>query len=110
MVVLTFFITQKVMFLRQKRGKLRHLIFEPFNSYIKRDTRVDVLILVLVSSIYRIFCSPLMSYPSKRFMVVFCSLGKPIFPCQRVNARWGKLDCPERSCDLEGSKDTVPDR
>uniref|UniRef100_A0A0E0KAA1 Sulfhydryl oxidase n=1 Tax=Oryza punctata TaxID=4537 RepID=A0A0E0KAA1_ORYPU len=42
--------------------------------------------------------------------VVNRSLGKPIFPCQRVNARWGKLDCPERSCDLEGSSDIIPNR
>ncbi|TVU48000.1 hypothetical protein EJB05_07619, partial [Eragrostis curvula] len=42
--------------------------------------------------------------------VVNRSLGKPIFPCQRVNARWGKLDCPERSCDLEGSNDIMPNR
>ncbi|XP_062213535.1 FAD-linked sulfhydryl oxidase ERV1-like [Phragmites australis] len=42
--------------------------------------------------------------------VVNRSLGKPIFPCQRVNARWGKLDCPERSCDLEGGNDIMPNR
>ncbi|KAL6867635.1 hypothetical protein ACP4OV_015659 [Aristida adscensionis] len=42
--------------------------------------------------------------------VVNRSLGKPIFPCQRVNARWGKLDCPERSCDLEGTNDIIPNR
>uniref|UniRef100_A0A0D9VQZ3 Sulfhydryl oxidase n=1 Tax=Leersia perrieri TaxID=77586 RepID=A0A0D9VQZ3_9ORYZ len=42
--------------------------------------------------------------------VVNRSLGKLIFPCQRVNARWGKLDCPERSCDLEGSNDIIPNR
>ncbi|OAY76538.1 FAD-linked sulfhydryl oxidase ERV1 isoform X1 [Ananas comosus] len=37
--------------------------------------------------------------------VVNRSLGKVIFPCQRVNARWGKLDCKDRSCDLEGTVD-----
>ncbi|CAN6296071.1 unnamed protein product [Urochloa humidicola] len=42
--------------------------------------------------------------------VVNRSLGKPIFPCQRVTARWGKLDCPERSCDLEGTNDIMPNR
>ncbi|RCV46010.1 hypothetical protein SEVIR_9G502700v4 [Setaria viridis] len=42
--------------------------------------------------------------------VVNRSLGKPIFPCQRVTARWGKLDCPERSCDLEGANDIMPNR
>ncbi|XP_021311643.1 FAD-linked sulfhydryl oxidase ERV1 isoform X3 [Sorghum bicolor] len=42
--------------------------------------------------------------------VVNRSLGKPIFPCQRVTARWGKLDCPERSCDLEGNIDIMPNR
>ncbi|CAL4938166.1 unnamed protein product [Urochloa decumbens] len=42
--------------------------------------------------------------------VVNRSIGKPIFPCQRVTARWGKLDCPERSCDLEGTNDIMPNR
>ncbi|XP_010556521.1 PREDICTED: FAD-linked sulfhydryl oxidase ERV1 [Tarenaya hassleriana] len=31
------------------------------------------------------------------------SLGKLVFPCERVDARWGKLDCEQRSCDLQGS-------
>ncbi|KAF9621231.1 hypothetical protein IFM89_016725 [Coptis chinensis] len=35
--------------------------------------------------------------------VVNRSLGKLVFPCQRVDARWGKLECRERACDLEGS-------
>ncbi|KAF6170645.1 hypothetical protein GIB67_020207, partial [Kingdonia uniflora] len=35
--------------------------------------------------------------------VVNRSLGKLVFPCQRVDARWGKLDCKERACDLQGS-------
>ncbi|OVA17095.1 Erv1/Alr [Macleaya cordata] len=35
--------------------------------------------------------------------VVNRSLGKLVFPCQRVDARWGKLDCRERACDLEGT-------
>ncbi|KAK9097191.1 hypothetical protein Sjap_022688 [Stephania japonica] len=35
--------------------------------------------------------------------VVNRSLGKPIFPCQRIDARWGKLECQDRACDLEGS-------
>lgn len=34
--------------------------------------------------------------------VVNRSIGKPIFPCERVNARWGKLDCEQRLCDLQG--------
>ncbi|KAL8139283.1 hypothetical protein V2J09_005304 [Rumex salicifolius] len=34
--------------------------------------------------------------------VVNRSLGKPIFPCERVDARWGKLDCEKRLCDLLG--------
>ncbi|KAJ4966888.1 hypothetical protein NE237_018737 [Protea cynaroides] len=34
--------------------------------------------------------------------VVNRSLGKPIFPCHRVDARWGKLECKERACDLQG--------
>ncbi|KAK9163698.1 hypothetical protein Syun_004600 [Stephania yunnanensis] len=35
--------------------------------------------------------------------VVNRSLGKPIFPCQRIDARWGKLECQDRACDLQGS-------
>ncbi|KAI7747259.1 hypothetical protein M8C21_027826 [Ambrosia artemisiifolia] len=35
--------------------------------------------------------------------VVNRSLGKPMFPCERVDARWGKLDCEHRMCDLQGS-------
>ncbi|KAK1359001.1 Sulfhydryl oxidase [Heracleum sosnowskyi] len=39
--------------------------------------------------------------------VVNRSLGKLVFPCERVDARWGKLDCEQpRACDLQGS--TVP--
>lgn len=37
--------------------------------------------------------------------VVNRSLGKLTFPCQRVNARWGKLDCKDKACDLEGNSD-----
>ncbi|RWR77997.1 FAD-linked sulfhydryl oxidase ERV1 isoform X2 [Cinnamomum micranthum f. kanehirae] len=35
--------------------------------------------------------------------VVNRSLGKVVFPCHRVDARWGKLECKERACDLEGT-------
>ncbi|KAL1812042.1 hypothetical protein ACET3Z_022107 [Daucus carota] len=36
--------------------------------------------------------------------VVNRSLGKLAFPCERVDARWGKLDCEQpRACDLQGS-------
>ncbi|GMJ03509.1 EMBRYO DEFECTIVE 3106, Erv1 [Hibiscus trionum] len=35
--------------------------------------------------------------------VVNRSLGKLIFPCERVDARWGKLDCKQHACDLQGS-------
>lgn len=35
--------------------------------------------------------------------VVNRSLGKPIFPCERVDGRWGKLDCEQRLCDLQGA-------
>ncbi|XP_068656886.1 FAD-linked sulfhydryl oxidase ERV1 isoform X2 [Aristolochia californica] len=35
--------------------------------------------------------------------VVNRSLGKLVFPCQRVDARWGKLECQDRACDLEGT-------
>ncbi|KAL9276038.1 FAD-linked sulfhydryl oxidase ERV1-like protein [Drosera capensis] len=37
--------------------------------------------------------------------IVNRSLGKTIFPCERVDARWGKLDCEKRMCDLQGSED-----
>ncbi|CAA0807462.1 FAD-linked sulfhydryl oxidase ERV1 [Striga hermonthica] len=35
--------------------------------------------------------------------VVNRSLGKVVFPCERVDARWGKLECEQRACDLTGS-------
>ncbi|KAH1210672.1 FAD-linked sulfhydryl oxidase ERV1 [Glycine max] len=35
--------------------------------------------------------------------VVNRSLGKPIFPCERVDARWGKLDCEQNACEIIGS-------
>ncbi|GMY38661.1 FAD-linked sulfhydryl oxidase ERV1 [Fagus crenata] len=35
--------------------------------------------------------------------VVNRSLGKLVFPCGRVDARWGKLECEQRACDLLGS-------
>ncbi|MED6110154.1 hypothetical protein PIB30_040308 [Stylosanthes scabra] len=35
--------------------------------------------------------------------VVNRSLGKPVFPCERVDARWGKLDCEQRACEVIGS-------
>ncbi|XP_075480713.1 FAD-linked sulfhydryl oxidase ERV1 [Primulina tabacum] len=35
--------------------------------------------------------------------VVNRSLGKLTFPCERVDARWGKLECEHRACDLQGS-------
>ncbi|TYJ40592.1 hypothetical protein E1A91_A04G151500v1 [Gossypium mustelinum] len=35
--------------------------------------------------------------------IVNRSLGKLIFPCERVDARWGKLDCEQRGCDLQGT-------
>ncbi|CAI9104297.1 OLC1v1002938C1 [Oldenlandia corymbosa var. corymbosa] len=34
--------------------------------------------------------------------VVNRSLGKLVFPCERVDARWGKLECEQRACDLRG--------
>ncbi|KAK1267800.1 FAD-linked sulfhydryl oxidase ERV1 [Acorus gramineus] len=37
--------------------------------------------------------------------IVNRSLGKPQFPCQRVDARWGKLECLDGGCDLEGNMD-----
>ncbi|KAH7865802.1 hypothetical protein Vadar_011398 [Vaccinium darrowii] len=35
--------------------------------------------------------------------VVNRSLGKMVFSCERVDARWGKLDCEQRACDLQGT-------
>ncbi|KAL0547590.1 hypothetical protein IC582_017530 [Cucumis melo] len=35
--------------------------------------------------------------------VVNRSLGKPIFPCERVDGRWGKVECEQRACDVLGS-------
>ncbi|KAM3303214.1 FAD-linked sulfhydryl oxidase ERV1 isoform X1 [Capsicum chacoense] len=35
--------------------------------------------------------------------IVNRSLSKPKFPCDRVDARWGKLDCEQRACDLQGT-------
>ncbi|XP_054787448.1 FAD-linked sulfhydryl oxidase ERV1 [Prosopis cineraria] len=35
--------------------------------------------------------------------VVNRSLGKPIFPCERVDARWGKLECEKNACEVVGS-------
>ncbi|KAL0422518.1 UNVERIFIED_CONTAM: FAD-linked sulfhydryl oxidase ERV1 [Sesamum latifolium] len=37
--------------------------------------------------------------------VVNRSLAKPVFPCERVDARWGKLECEQRACDLQGTLD-----
>ncbi|XP_057833322.1 FAD-linked sulfhydryl oxidase ERV1 isoform X4 [Cryptomeria japonica] len=36
--------------------------------------------------------------------VVNRSLDKPSFPCQRVDARWGALECDEGACDLQGQR------
>ncbi|KAK7260914.1 hypothetical protein RIF29_27213 [Crotalaria pallida] len=35
--------------------------------------------------------------------VVNRSLGKPVFPCERVDARWGKLECEQKACEIIGS-------
>lgn len=35
--------------------------------------------------------------------VVNRSLGKVTFPCERLDARWGKLECEHRACDLLGN-------
>ncbi|KAK3246812.1 hypothetical protein CYMTET_43667 [Cymbomonas tetramitiformis] len=35
------------------------------------------------------------------------SIGKPIFNCERVDARWGQLDCGEGACSLEGRRPPV---
>ncbi|XP_078442807.1 erv1/Alr family protein [Wolffia australiana] len=39
--------------------------------------------------------------------VVNRSLGKPIFPCQRVSARWQKLGCEDRGCDVDAGDVSV---
>lgn len=33
----------------------------------------------------------------------FYSLGKPVFACERVDARWGKLECEQKACEVIGS-------
>jgi hypothetical protein len=33
----------------------------------------------------------------------FDSIGKPVFPCERVDARWGKLECEQKACEIVGS-------
>ncbi|GAU36701.1 hypothetical protein TSUD_16130, partial [Trifolium subterraneum] len=35
--------------------------------------------------------------------VVNRSIGKPVFPCERVDARWGKLECEQKACEIIGS-------
>ncbi|KAK2407599.1 FAD-linked sulfhydryl oxidase ERV1 [Trifolium repens] len=35
--------------------------------------------------------------------VVNRSIGKPVFPCERVDARWGKLECEQKACEIVGS-------
>ncbi|XP_027355616.1 FAD-linked sulfhydryl oxidase ERV1 [Abrus precatorius] len=35
--------------------------------------------------------------------VVNRSLDKPIFPCERVDARWGKMECEQKACEIIGS-------
>lgn len=35
--------------------------------------------------------------------VVNRSLDKPVFPCERVDARWGKLECEQKACEIIGS-------
>lgn len=34
--------------------------------------------------------------------IVNRSLGKPMFPCNRIDARWGAMDCDKSMCDLQG--------
>ncbi|EEF34893.1 FAD-linked sulfhydryl oxidase ERV1 [Ricinus communis] len=41
--------------------------------------------------------------------VVNRSLGKLVFPCERVDARWGKLECEQRACDLQGTASNFGD-
>lgn len=40
----------------------------------------------------------------------FDSLGKVVFSCERVDARWGKLDCEQRACDLQGTSTIFGDK
>lgn len=32
--------------------------------------------------------------------MALCSLNKPQFPCKRVAARWGSLECDDKACEL----------
>lgn len=36
--------------------------------------------------------------------VVNRSLDKPLFPCERVDSRWGQLECDQNACTMEGKK------
>ncbi|XP_024023155.1 FAD-linked sulfhydryl oxidase ERV1 [Morus notabilis] len=36
------------------------------------------------------------------------SIGKPVFPCERVEARWGKAECENRECDVLGETLVFP--
>ncbi|XP_057465416.1 FAD-linked sulfhydryl oxidase ERV1 isoform X2 [Actinidia eriantha] len=40
--------------------------------------------------------------PNKHQHQLVTNLGKLVFSCERVDARWGKLDCEKRACDLQG--------
>ncbi|XP_058217063.1 FAD-linked sulfhydryl oxidase ERV1-like isoform X2 [Rhododendron vialii] len=42
--------------------------------------------------------------------VVNRSLGKVVFSCERVDAKWGKLDCEQRTCDLQGNTKIFGDK
>ncbi|XP_004511174.1 FAD-linked sulfhydryl oxidase ERV1-like [Cicer arietinum] len=35
--------------------------------------------------------------------VVNRSIGKPVFHCERVDARWGKLECEQKACEIIGT-------
>ncbi|KAL6525929.1 hypothetical protein OROHE_015453 [Orobanche hederae] len=48
----------------------------------------------------------IMSFPNGYAMCTMWlieALGKLVFPCERVDARWGKLECQQRACDLQGT-------
>ncbi|XP_043708422.1 FAD-linked sulfhydryl oxidase ERV1 [Telopea speciosissima] len=101
---------------------LLHTIAAQFPDHPTRQQRRDVKELMdILSRIYPckecadhfkqvLRASPVQAGSQAEFAQWLChvhnvvnrSLGKPNFPCQRVDARWGKLDCKDRACDLQG--------
>ena len=69
-----------------------------------------ILILFFLTDVGLVVIVPLLLFKVNMFFyisdIILCafwiSLDKPQFPCARVDARWGHLNCDEGACDLEG--------